>query len=195
MRNPGVPIPLAIFLCLVLLIAMVLRFFVFKTRWYLPELMFIMILCSFPTGYIFVNAHAHGQLKNPNDALTFAFYSFIVMIPIFVGAWWGLHTAERMNEHRTLRRVGLIFAGFLFLTGVASIIPAVLGTAALLNCWANSIYSSDVILSFVGFWTAVVIGVIPAILIERRCRSLDDTKREARQEKWRFRPLRNGKQK
>lgn len=143
--------------------AMIFRAFYLSARWHLAELMILLVLLSVPCGVVFQGVQREKHFRDPADYITAAALSFIFCMPIFIGGWWAVYSAQRLNEHRPLRRIALLFAGVLACYGVLGV-PL---SAFKLGEWVNG-YAA--IASFVTCGMACVFA--PVIIVEHRCRKL-----------------------
>ena len=150
---------------LAIIVVLIVRTFYLQVRWTLLELMVLTTVCGSITGVVAKNMCSESRepfLFVPVGAL-----SFVFMIPVFVGAWYGLHLAQLAKEERAWPRLGLILIGWLGVIGVIAIPATALMTFACLKRPQPPNADYYCVIS----WSLLLL-LIPAVRVQRRCKAI-----------------------
>ena len=162
-------LPLIAGVLLLITTAFLLKMFIFRVRWSLLELMFVVVSLSVPLGFVF-RANGDKFYKGANDVVVLLFLSFFMMVPIIVGAWWGQYAAQRFCVATVSARILLMFCGYMYVVGAFSVPVAGWATySAVTGHHVSRFVTGESVLQL---WALSVL-MVPGLLAEARCRQLE----------------------
>jgi hypothetical protein len=145
-----------------------------STSWYLSDLYFLLLVGSVPIVLISSEVYESNTSLNFELLVKILVGLLFVDAPIFLGSWWGLYVAKRMNEQRTIHRIGLMIVGILGVCGAAFVLLMAVASVYGLALIAGNMSNAAITLLLIGLGWLVTGGLmLPFWIIENRCRAAE----------------------
>lgn len=149
------------------------RIFYTRMRWYLSDIYPVLLLCSLPPLFVGQQLHRNGLLEEPRGVLYFAVIILLIDAPVFMGAWWGLYSAQRLNENRTWARLALIISGILAFPGA---VAGILFLVAMM--FSHPGRNPEMFIVAAAGSIAIALLLYPAWRVEQACRRRESAAHE-----------------